>query len=170
MTVASAEAIVSESNPIRVFVTHAFEETDDYLRVFEFLESVERFFYLNVSKPDNVPKSGGIPAIKAELIAQVKESEAVIVLPSLYEHKENLARFLMDAADANSKPMIAIQSFGGLIETPQAVTDRVKEHIEWNDREIVDALKRQARGEDTARWEAIDFPGWDQNGEIDDKT
>jgi hypothetical protein len=37
---------VSESNPIRVFVTHAFQETDDYLRVFEFLESVDRFFYL----------------------------------------------------------------------------------------------------------------------------
>jgi len=156
---------VSESNPIRVFVTHAFQETDDYLRVFEFLESVDRFFYLNVSKPDNVPDSGGIEAIKEELIAQIKESEAVIVLPSLYEDKESLARFLMDAADANSKPMIAIRPFGGLLQTPQAVEERVKEHIEWNDREIVDALKRQARGEDTARWETIDFPGWDEHGE-----
>ena len=156
---------MSESNPIRVFVTHAFQESDDYLRVFEFLESVDRFFYLNVSKPDNVPESGGIEAIKEELISQIKESEAVIVLPSLYEDKESLARFLMDAADANSKPMIAIRPFGGLLQTPQAVEERVKEHIEWNDREIVDALKRQARGEDTARWETIDFPGWDEHGE-----
>jgi len=161
---------VSESNPIRVFVTHAFQETDDYLRVFEFLESVDRFFYLNVSKPDNVPTTGGIEAIKDELIHQIKEAEAVIVLPSLYEEKESLARFLMDAADANSKPMIAIRPFGGMLETPQAVVERTKEHIEWNDREIVDALKRQARNEDTARWETIDFPGWDANGEIDDKT
>jgi hypothetical protein len=113
---------VSESNPIRVFVTHAFQETDvthafqetdDYLRVFEFLESVDRFFYLNVSKPDNVPESGGIEAIKEELISQIKEAEAVIVLPSLYEEKESLARFLMDAADVNHKPMIAIRPFGG---------------------------------------------------------
>jgi hypothetical protein len=170
ITVALAEAMVSESNPIRVFVTHAFQETDDYLRVFEFLESVERFFYLNVSKPDNVPESGGIDAIKEELIAQIKEAEAVIVLPSLYEDKESLARFLMDVADANAKPMIAIRPFGGLLETPQAVVERAKEHIEWNDREIVDALKRQARGEDTARWETLDFPGWDENGEIDEKT
>ena len=157
---------MSESNPIRVFVTHAFQETDDYLRVFEFLESVDRFFYLNVSKPDNVPESGGIEAIKDELIRQIKQAEAVIVLPSLYEEKESLGRFLMDAADANSKPMIAIRPFGGLRETPPAVVGRVKEHIEWNDREIVDALKRQARGEDTSRWETIDFPGWDENGEI----
>ena len=159
-----------ENDPIRVFVTHAFQETDDYLRVFEFLESVDRFFYLNVSKPENVPTTGGIEAIKEELIAQIKESEAVIVLPSLYEEKESLARFLMDAADVNSKPMIAIKPFGGMQETPQAVVERAREHIEWNDREIVDALKRQARGEDTQRWETIDFPGWDENGEIDDKT
>jgi hypothetical protein len=161
---------VSESNPIRVFVTHAFQETDDYLRVFEFLESVDRFFYLNVSKPDSVPESGGIEAIKEELIAQIKEAEAVIVLPSLYEEKESLARFLMDAADANGKPMIAIRPFGGLLETPQAIVERTKEHIEWNDREIADALKRQARGEDTARWETLDFPGWDEHGEINEET
>jgi hypothetical protein len=35
---------VSEKNPIKVFVTHTFEESDDYLRVFEFLESVDRFY------------------------------------------------------------------------------------------------------------------------------
>ena len=169
-TVALVEAVVSESNPIRLFVTHAFEETDDYLRVFEFLESVDRFFYLNVSKPDNVPTSGGIEAIKEELIAQIKEAEAVIVLPSLYEDKESLARFLMDAADANMKPIIAIRPFGALLETPQAVVERAREHIEWNEREIVDALRRQARGEDTARWETIEFPGWNEHGEIDDKT
>jgi hypothetical protein len=34
----------------------------------------------------------------------------------------------------------------------------------------VDALKRQARGEDTARWETLDFPGWDEHGEIENKT
>ena len=159
-----------ESNPIRVFVTHAFEETEDYLRVFEFLESVDSFFYLNVSKPENAPKTGGGEAIKGELIAQIRAAEAVIVLSSLYEEKESVTRFLMDVAAANSKPMIAIRPFGGMHETPEAVVQRAKEHIEWNDREIVDALKRQARGEDTARWETIDFPGWDEHGEITDKT
>ena len=157
---------MSESNPIRVFVTHAFQETDDYLRVFEFLEAVDRFYYLNVSKPDNVPTTGGIDAIKDELIQQIKQAEAVIVLPSLYEEKQNMARFLMDAAEANHKPMIAIRPFGGLLETPKEVVQRCKEHIEWNDREIANALKRQGRGEDTSKWETIDFPGWNEDGEI----
>ena len=162
------EKKVSEDNPIRVFVTHAFQESDDYLRVFEFLESMDKFFYLNVSRPDNVPTSGGIDAIKDELIQQIKQAEAVIVLPGLYEEKQSMARFLMDAADANHKPMIAIRPFGGLLETPEEIVQRSKEHIEWNDREIANALKRQARGEDTSKYETIDFPGWNEHGEIEE--
>ncbi|MDJ0700551.1 MAG: hypothetical protein QNJ07_11905, partial [Woeseiaceae bacterium] len=150
---------MSESNPIRVFATHAFEETDDYLRVFEFLESVDRFFYVNVSKPENIPTTGGIDAIRNELVQQIKQAEAMFVLPSVYDAKSDLVRFMMDAAKANKIGMIAIRPFGGLAETPKEIVDRVQEHIEWNDREMVDALKRQARGEDTQRWETIDFPG-----------
>ena len=152
---------MSEDNPIRVFVTHTFDESDDYLRVFEFLESDDRFYYVNVSKPENIPSGGGLEAIKDELIGQIKASEAVIVLPAVFEQKGDLVTYMMDVADANDIGMIAVRPYGGLTETPQAVVDRVKEHIEWNNREMIDALKRVARGEDTSRWEVIDFPGFE---------
>lgn len=158
---------MSEKNPIRVFATHSFDESDDYLRVFEFLESVDRFYYLNVSKPENIPTTGGLVAIKDELIRQIKESEAVIVLSSLYEQKSDLVEFMMDVADANKINMIAIRPFGGITETPEVIVSRAKELVEWNDREIADAARRQARGEDTARWEALDFPGFDADGPIE---
>ena len=48
---------------------------------------------------------------------------------------------------------------------PPEIIGRVQEHIEWNDREMANALKRQARGEDTSKWETLDFPGWDEHGE-----
>ena len=160
------ESGVSESNPIRVFATHGFEESDDYLRVFEFLESVDRFYYINVSRPENIPTTGGLEAIKEELIRQIKECEAVFVLPSVYEQKQELVKFMMDVADANKKNMIAIRPFGGVLETPEEIVSRCKEHIEWNDRELADSLRRQARGEDTARWEVLDFPGFDADGPI----
>jgi len=159
--------MVSENNPIRVFATHAFEESFDYLRVFEFLESTDRFYYINVSKPENIPGTGGLQAIKDELIEQIKASEAVIVLSSLYEDRPDITKFIMDAADVNKKGMIAIRPFGGVAETPAEVVERCNEHIEWNDREMVDALKRQARGEDTSRWEVLDFPGFDADGPTD---
>ena len=149
---------MSDNNPIRVFVTHNFKETEDYLRVFEFLESVERFFYLNSSKPENVPVSGDLEAIKEELMVQIKECEAVIVLATLYEEQTELASYQLDVAEANEKPVIAIRPFGGMAETPPALVERVKEHLDWNEREIVDALKRQARLEETTRWDVVDFP------------
>ena len=160
------ESDVSESNPIRVFATHGFDESDDYLRVFEFLEGVDRFYYINVSKPENIPTTGGLEAIKDELIRQIKECEAVFVLPSVYEQKQELVKFMMDVADANKKNMIAIRPFGGVLETPEEIVSRCKEHIEWNDRELADSLRRQARGENTARWEVLDFPGFDADGPI----
>ncbi len=158
---------MSENNPITVFASHMFEETDDYLRVFEFLESVDRFYYINVSKPENIPKSGGIQAIKDELIEQIKASEAILVISSLYEQRQDIAKFIMDAAEANDKGMIAIRPFGGASETPPEMVERCQEHVEWNDREMADALLRQARGEETARWEVLDFPGFDADGPTD---
>lgn len=157
---------MSEKNPIRVFVTHAFAESDDYLRVFEFLESVDRFYYLNMSKPENIPSEGGLEAIKDELIQQIKASEVVVIVSDVYELKTDLVSYMMDVAEANNIGMIAIRPFGGVAETAPDVVARIAEHIEWNDRELVDAIKRQARGEDTARWEVIDFPGFDADGEI----
>jgi hypothetical protein len=159
--------VVSEKNPIRVFATHVFQESDDYLRIFEFLEGVDRFYYMNVSKPENIPASGGPQAIKDELIDQIKQSEAVFVLPGLYEQEPHLVEFMMDVADANAKNMIAVRPFGGVAEVPGAIASRCKEVIEWNDRELADSLRRQARGEDTARWEVLDFPGFDANGPIE---
>jgi hypothetical protein len=159
---------VSENNPIRVFVTHIFEESDDYLRVFEFLESVDRFYYVNVSKPENIPSEGGVEAIKDELIKQIKEAEAFIIVSGAYEKKGELVSYMMDVAEANDIGMIAIRPFGGLSESPQNIEERVKENVEWNAREMVDAINRQGRGEETARWEVLDFPGFNADGEIEE--
>ncbi len=157
---------MSEKKPIRVFVTHTFEEGDDYLRVFEFLESDDRFYYLNVSKPENMPSDGSAAAIKDELIAQIKASEAVIVLPAAYEKNPELVVYMMDVADANKIGMIPIRPFGGMSETPPKVVERVGEPIDWKARELVDALRLTARGQDTQRWDVVDFPGFGPDGEI----
>jgi hypothetical protein len=82
----------------------------------------------------------------------------VVVLASQFSKKPDLVRFQMDVAVANEKPMIAIRPFGGVEESAPELVERVNEQIEWNTREIADALRRQARLEDTSRWDVIDFP------------
>jgi hypothetical protein len=152
---------VSEKNPIRVFVTHTFTESDDYLRVFEFLESDDRFYYLNVSKPENAPSDGKLENIKDEFIAQIKASEVVVVLPSVFEQKPDLVSYMMDVAEANDIGMLAVRPFGGLAETSKKIIARVGEPIDWNARQLIDSIKLTARGEDTQRWEVVDFPGFE---------
>lgn len=159
---------MSENNPIRVFATHCFDENDDYLRVFEFLEGVDGFYYLNVSKPENMPTTGGIQEVKDELIAQIKLAEVVVVLTLSYEKNQDLVNFMVDVAEANKTGMIGIRPFGATMETPAALARRCNEIIEWNNREMADAIRRLARGEDTSRWEVIDFPGFDENGPIEE--
>ena len=149
---------MNEDNPIRVFVSHNFVEDEDYLRVFEFLECVDQFYYLNCSKPENIPGAGGLEAIKEELRGQIEPAEAVVILSSTVSEHNDLVCYQMDVAEAGGKPLIAIRPFGGIAETPEELVNRVKEHIGWNEREIADALRRQARLEDTARWDVIDFP------------
>ena len=157
---------MSEQNPIRVFATHCFEENDDYLRVFEFLESVDRFYYLNVSKPENVPAAGGAQAIREELIAQIKQAETVLLLASVYDQRPDLVRIMMDVAKASKIKMIGIRPYG-VQDMPEEIVERAEEVIGWNDREMVDAIKRYARGEETARWEVLDFPGFDADGPVE---
>ena len=157
---------MTERNPIRVFVTHDFNESDDYIRIFEFLECVDRFFYINVSRPEEKPESGGMEEIKDILIQQIKAAEVIIVLPGLYEAQPDLVNFMLTGAKASGDPVIVIRPFGGVAETPQALLDAAHEHIDWNAREMADAIRRQARLEDTQRWDVVDFPGYNADGEI----
>jgi hypothetical protein len=90
------------------------------------------------------------------------------VLASLYAEQTDLVKFQMDVAEANEIPIIAIRPFGGILETPTELVERAGEHIEWNDREMANALRRQARLEDTSRWDVIDFPGYNADGEINE--
>lgn len=147
---------MSDSSPIRVFVAHLFAKHPDYLRVFEYLESVESFSYLNTSDPDDIP-AGGREGLKEGLRTQIKGAEVVVLPVSIYESNRDLATFQLDVAAACSIPVVAVKSFGDTVVLQKAVIDRAAEVVEWNERSIADAIRRQARHENTARWEVIEF-------------
>jgi Thoeris protein ThsB, TIR-like domain len=148
---------MSEKDPIRLFVTHAFASHPDYHRVFEYIESTPNFFYHNCSVPDHLPGTGGKEALKEEYRTQLKSAEVVVVLSSMYEENEYWTTYQMDAAQAIGLSLVAIEPFGGQQKTPAELTKRAAEVVGWNERLIVDAIRRQARGEDTNRWEVIEF-------------
>jgi hypothetical protein len=148
---------MSERNPIRVYVTHTFSEDPDYRRVFEYLESLQNFFYVNCSNIESIPGGGGKEAVKNEFRTQIKMAEVVIVPSIMFANHRSWITYQMDVAQAMNLPIVAMEPFGGTQEMPKEVSERADERVEWNDRLLVDALRRQARHEETTRWETIEF-------------
>jgi hypothetical protein len=148
---------MSQQNPIRVFVTHNWHESDDYQRVFEYLESARNFFYKNTGQPDHPPTPATTVAVREELRRQIDLAEVVISLPSLYESQPDLTIFLMNYAQSQKKPVVLMQNFGTARELPKLLMDRADETIGWDDRSMVDAIRRLTRGENTARFETVEF-------------
>lgn len=142
--------------PIRIFVTHLFARHTDYLRVFEYLESVANFAYLNLSDPDRIP-AGGKEELKEELRQQMREAEVVILPLTIYAENKDLVTFQLDAAGAFNKPVLAIKAFGDTLMLKRDLMERLRDIVEWNERSIADAIRRLARHEDTQRWEVIEF-------------
>jgi hypothetical protein len=147
---------MSQANPIRLFVTHLWEDTDDYQRLFEYLESARNFFYRNTSVIEN-PPSGGSDPVREELRRQINQAEVVIALPGLYEKQPDLTVFQMNYAQSQRKPVLLMKFFGTRQEVPKVLVDRASEVVEWEERGLVDAVRRLARGENTARFDTVDF-------------
>ncbi len=148
---------MSEKDPYRVFVTHIFQDDEDYQRVFEYLESRDQFFYLNSSDLTEMPATGGLEAMKEELRNQIKPAEVVIMPVTIFEANPDLVRFQMDVAEAFGKPIIGVKSFGDTVAIQKEIIDRCADIIEWNERTMIEAIKRLGRNEETAQWEVIDF-------------
>src|SRR5690606_27448421 len=90
---------VSQKNPIRLFVCHVWKEDDDYHRIFEYLESVDNFFYRNTSTPENRPQ-GDKEAMRNDLRKQIGDAEAVVLPSQLYRKHTDWVEFQLHCAKA----------------------------------------------------------------------
>ena len=147
---------VNERNPIRLFVCHVWNEDDEYLRIFEYLESADKFFYVNTSTPDKRPQ-GDREMLREDLRRQIEEAEAVIMPAGLYRQDVGWAEFELHCAKAFDKPVIVLEPFGAQETIAPAVQDLADEVVPWDQRQLVDAIKRQARHEETTRFDVIEF-------------
>ena len=147
---------MSQANPIHLFVTHGWDNGDDYLRVFEYLESSNNFFYKNCSTPDHMP-AGDMEVLRESLRKQIAPAEVIIALPSLADSHRDLLQFQMVFAQACNKPVVVMKHFGSDAPVAKVIADLADEIVDWDGRALVDAVKRQARHEETNRWETIEF-------------
>jgi nucleoside 2-deoxyribosyltransferase len=148
---------MSQQNPIRVFVTHNWHDSDDYARVFEYLESGKNFFYRNTSTPDTPPNKVDTEGVRANLRKQIDQAEVVVALATLYTGSPDLTIFQMNYAQSQKKPVLLMGFFGTRQDVPKLLTDRADEIGEWDERRMIDAIRKLARGENTQRFDSIEF-------------
>jgi len=146
----------ASDNPIRVFVTHCWLENDDYTRVFEYLEASGTFYYKNTSQP-HAKKPLDKESQREELRRQIAPCEVVIVLPAVYRLEPELVMFQMAFAKAADRPLVALENFGSTEPLTKAIKDLADEVTAWNERNLIDALRRQARHQETTRWDTFEF-------------
>jgi hypothetical protein len=143
-------------NPIRLFVTHSWEESDDYARVFEYLEAPGTFYYTSTSQPQS-KRPLDKESQREDLRRQIAPCEVVIALPAVYRAAPELVLFQMIFAKAADRPIVAMENFGSTDLLAKAIKDLADEVSAWNERSLIDALKRQARHQETTRWDTIEF-------------
>jgi hypothetical protein len=147
---------VTQRNPIRLFVCHVWRPDEDYHRVFEYLESATNFFYRNTSTPDQRPQ-GDREALREDLRKQIGNAEVVILTSSLYRRNIDWIEFQLRCAKAFDKPIVVLEPFGAKDTIAPAVQELADEVVPWDQRQLADAVKRQARHEETTRFDVIEF-------------
>ena len=148
---------MSEKEPIRLFVTHTFDEHEEYSRVFEYLESRDTFFYVNFSNPRDKVDFADTEAVQEAIRQQIKPAEIVLFPVGIVAANHNLIDFELKVAQAFKKPILAIKSYGDTQNLSAELLDVATEVIEWNDRAIIEAVRRLARGDNTGAWDVIEF-------------
>jgi hypothetical protein len=143
-------------DPIRLFVSHAWTENDDYTRVFEYLEASGKFYYVNTGKPQEKQPLDK-ESQREDLRRQIAPCEVMVVLPAVYQLAPELVLFQLHFAKSAHRPVVAMENFGSSAPLPKPIKDLADEVSPWNERSLIDALRRQARHQETTRWDTIEF-------------
>ena len=81
----------------------------------------------------------------------------MIALPAAYRAAPDLVLFQMQFAKSADRPVVAMENFGSKEPIAKAIAELADEVSAWNERSLIDALKRQARHQETTRWDTIEF-------------
>lgn len=130
--------------PYNVFISHAWNYSDDYDRVVQFLDGAPNFDYLNLS----VPSHDGIDAddtheLKKLLRDQMRTANVFLIICGMYVSHSDWIDFEISFARRIGRPIIGIKPWGSE-RLPIAVQNAATEIVGWQRDSIVSAIRRHA--------------------------
>lgn len=125
----------------RVFVSHAWDYSDDYWRVVRFLDETPHFSWENLSVPQHNPVRGRV--LEAELRNQMRDADVFLIIAGMYAARREWIEFELAFARRIGRPVIGINKWGSE-RIPVAIQTCAREIVGWNSSSIVGAIRRQA--------------------------
>lgn len=128
-----------------LFISHAWEYSDQYRRVEAMLNDAPQFAWRNYSVPEHDPlHTKSKKELEAALYNQIKPASAVIILAGMYVPYREWIQEEIDIAVKMGKPIIAVAPRGSQ-RMPQAVQEVADAVVGWASKSMTDAIRRYAK-------------------------
>lgn len=128
-----------------LFISHAWEYSDQYRRIEAMLNDAPHFAWRNYSVPEHDPLHAKTNReLEAALRNQIKPASAVIILAGMYVSYREWIQKEIDIAREMGKPIIAIAPRGSQ-KIPQAVQEAADVVVGWTTASITDAIRRYTK-------------------------
>lgn len=132
---------MSDSRVYKIFISHAWNYSSEYLKIKEFLQEAKSFNFQIVS----VPNTGSVDpddkaGLRESIKKQIRYSEVVVILAGMYSYNTEWLDFEMDFARIWNVPIIIVKPWDNR-SIPPALAARGGELVGWSTALLVSAIK-----------------------------
>lgn len=125
----------------RIFISHAWDYSAEYLRVVRFLAEAPNFRWENLSVPEHDPLS--MRNLEYHLRNQMRPADVFIIIAGMYVNHSESIDFEMGFARRIGRPIIAIWPRGNT-RMPVSIQRAAVETVGWNGASLVRAIRQHA--------------------------
>ena len=134
--------------PYKLFISHAWNYTGDYDRLLKLLNSDLSFRWENLSVPEKRPLpflwhlAKSYRFLVRQIDERISQADCLLVIAGMYVAHRGWIQSEIEAAQAFSKPIIAIEPWGSE-KFPDALLQTATERVKWNTSSIVAAIRKR---------------------------
>jgi hypothetical protein len=125
----------------RIFISHAWDDSNDYWPVVQFLDEAPNFRWENRSVPEHDPVRRRDP--EYELRNQMRPADVFLIIAGMYAAHSEWIDFELSFARRIGWPVIGIVTRASE-HVPVAIQNAATELVGWNGASIVSAVRKHA--------------------------
>ena len=129
-----------ELHRYRLFISHAWDYSEDYERIVKLLDNAPLFIYSNYSVCRKDPLHCKDSELKEQLREQIRPVEISLILAGMYVAHSNWIQFEIDYATLLNKPIVGVKPWGSE-RVPTAVSSAARDVVGWTTDSIVSAIR-----------------------------